>query len=297
MKSAICCFAWASAILFAMSASRGQFTQPADRDSALLKDLPATRPDPAPAKYQIIIDTSATPDLADWADKELRPVLEKWYPKIVEMLPSDGYKAPQRFTVQFRADRDGVADTSATHVNCYARWFRANLKGEAKGAAVHEMVHVVQQYGRVGRRAAVNPGWLVEGIADYIRWYIYEPESRGADVRDPSNVRYNDSYRPTANFINWVSGKYDKDLVLKLNTAMRQGKYNEELWKQYTGKTADELGEEWKQGLESSSPRTVQGERQARAGPDQSDGATTWDAGGPFLVATRGRMGCADRSY
>jgi hypothetical protein len=214
-----------------------------------LTDLPSTRPDTA-ASYQITIDTSATPDLADWAEKELRPVLEEWYPKIVAMLPSDGYEAPRRFTVLFRDDWDGVADTSATHVNCYAKWFRENLKGEAKGAVVHELVHVVQQYRQLDRRAARNPGWLVEGIADYVRWYKYEPQSHGAEVHRSSHAHYNDSYRPTANFLNWASGKYDKDLVVELNSAMRHGKYSDELWKQCTGKTATELGDEWKKSLE-----------------------------------------------
>ena len=34
-----------------------------------------------------------------------------------------------------------------------------------------------------------------------------------------------------------------------LNAAMRQGNYSPELWKQITGKTAEELDEEWKQTL------------------------------------------------
>ena len=58
------------------------------------------------------------------------------------------------------------------------------------------------------------------------------------------------SYRVSANFLNYVSEHYDKDLVKKLNAALRQGKYSEDLWKQYTGKTAPELAEEWKQSLE-----------------------------------------------
>lgn len=232
-------------VIFLLSGS-DSFGQANDRNAAgLLTDLPATRPATQEAKYEITVDTSATPDLADWAEKELRPVLEEWYPKIVDMLPSEGYEAPKRFTVEFK-DGNGVADTRGTHVNCYAKWFRKNLKGEAKGAVVHEMVHVVQQYHPVGRHAAGNPGWLVEGIADYVRWYKYEPQSHGADVSNPSAVHYNDAYRPTANFLNWASGKYDKDLVLKLNTAMRQGKYSDDLWKEYTGKKVEELGEEWK---------------------------------------------------
>ena len=38
-------------------------------------------------------------------------------------------------------------------------------------------------------------------------------------------------------------------MVKQLNTALRQGKYDEDLWKQLTGKSAEELGDEWKQSL------------------------------------------------
>ena len=213
---------------------------------------PAQTQQGEPWTFEIAIDTHATPDLSDWAEKELRPVLEIWYPKIVAMLPSDGFEAPRRVEIQFRDDRDGVADTVGTHVNCYARWFRANLEGEARGAVVHELVHVVQQYG--WRHARHNPGWLVEGVADYVRWFKYEPQSHGADVRNPARVLYNDSYRPTANFLNWATEKYDRDLVVQLNTAMREGKYSSDLWKKYTGKTADELGQEWKDQLPKHEP-------------------------------------------
>jgi len=116
-------------------------------------------------------------------------------------------------------------------------------------------VHVVQQYGRARRtnpNATRTPGWLVEGIADYIRWFLYEPETRGAEVtgRNISRARYNSSYRITGNFLNWVTETYDHDIARKLNAAARQGKYNEDLWKTYTGHTVQELGDEWKQSLE-----------------------------------------------
>ena len=78
-----------------------------------------------------------------------------------------------------------MAATGGTRVTCAAEWFRRNLEGEAKGAVVHELVHVVQQYGRARRNnpdATRPPGWLVEGIPDYIRWFLYEPQSRGAEI-------------------------------------------------------------------------------------------------------------------
>lgn len=202
-------------------------------------------------KYQITIDTSETPDLKDWATTNLAPVVKKWYPKLVEMLPSEGYQAPTNATITFSKDMRGVAATGGTRIRCAASWFQNNLNGEANGAIVHELIHVVQNYG-LGRRnnpnATRTPGWVVEGIPDYIRWFIYEPESKGAEItkRNFERAHYDGNYRITANFINWVVQKYDPKIVPKINAAAREGKYHEDLWKEYTGKTVQELGEEWR---------------------------------------------------
>lgn len=205
--------------------------------------------------YEGVIDTSATPDLTEWANEELAPVVKEWYPKIVKLLPSDGFQAPRSFSITFSPSYRGVAATGGTRVSCAAEWFRRNLDGEAKGAVVHELVHVVQQYGRARRNnpdATRPPGWLVEGIPDYIRWFLYEPQSRGAEIsqRNLSRARYDGSYRISANFLNWVTDRYDRDVVAKLNSALRDGRYKEDLWTDYTDRTLAELGDEWKTGLE-----------------------------------------------
>ncbi|MEY2428472.1 MAG: hypothetical protein QOJ40_1357 [Verrucomicrobiota bacterium] len=206
-------------------------------------------------KYQFTVDASETPDLTDWAHQVVVPMAREWYPKIVKMLPSEGFEAPTKFSILFVKDMRGVADTSGTRIRCAADWFRRNLQGEALGAIFHEMVHVVQQYGRARRDnpdAVRTPGWLTEGIADYIRWYQFEPQSHGADItkRNLARAKYDASYRPTANFLNWVSEKYAKNLVPDLNAAIRQGKYSADLWKADTGHTVEELGAEWKKLLE-----------------------------------------------
>ena len=41
---------------------------------------------------------------------------------------------------------------------------------------VHETTHVVQAY-----RRGARPGWLVEGISDYIRFFKFEPGKLGSD--------------------------------------------------------------------------------------------------------------------
>jgi hypothetical protein len=202
--------------------------------------------------YSYRINLSDAPDLAPWTEQELIPVIKRWYPRIVALLPCPGFEAPSEVTIRFRHGmRQTPAAAIRNQISCNIEWFRRNLKGEAVGSVVHELVHVAQQYGRArqsGRTTSRTPGWLTEGIADYVRWFWYEPESRGADItkNNFSRAQYNASYRITGNFLDWVSRNYDEAIVRKLNAAARQGEYREELWKESTGKSVQELGDEWK---------------------------------------------------
>ena len=186
-------------------------------------------------KYEIVFDTTGAPELRGWVDKQLKPICHEWYPKLVEQLPSENYEAPQKFIIYFRNDMDGVAYTMGTQIHCAGVWFSRNLDGEAKGAVVHEMVHMVQQY-----RSRRNPGWLVEGLCDYIRWFQYEPANARPRVNF-SRANYDDSYRTTGAFLNYVVDKHGEEIIPKLNAAMREDRYSDELWKEYTGKSAPDL--------------------------------------------------------
>jgi hypothetical protein len=197
----------------------------------------------------IAIDTSAAPELADWAEHQLAPVLAVWYPKIVALLPSAGFTGPPAYSIIVQK-MDGVAYTAGTNVFVSEKWIQEQMNGEAIGSLVHESVHVVQQYHGFG------PSWLVEGIADYVRWFKYEPQSHGADIVWMRNLRafsprYDASYRISANFLDWVSVNYDSNVVAELNADLRQGKYTRDFWKRHTNKTAPELGDEWKQQIEA----------------------------------------------
>lgn len=205
-------------------------------------------------QYQITIDTTQAAHLTEWARDELAPVVQQWYPRIVELLPSDNFTAPRSVSITFTPEYRGVAAASGTRIQGSPTWFQRNLDGEAKGAIVHELVHVVQQYGR-GRRgnrqATRPPGWLVEGIADYIRWFLYEPETRGAEITRAGleSARHDASYRISGNFLNWVTHTHAEELVPKLNAALRAGSYRESLWHELTGKTLGELEEQWRAAL------------------------------------------------
>jgi hypothetical protein len=86
------------------------------------------------------------------------------------------------------------------------------------------MVHIVQQYRRA-RGGNRNPGWMVEGLADYIRWFLYEPENLRPRP-NPARANYDDSYRTTAAFLAYVKETHDKEIIKKFNAAMRGGKYS-----------------------------------------------------------------------
>jgi hypothetical protein len=182
-------------------------------------------------KYEFTIDTSETPELKVWAD-QLRPLVEDWYPKIVNYFPSDGYEAPRKFTITFK-NMDGVAYASGTNIVCAAAWFKAHP--DDQGAVIHELVHVVQQY-----RSRRNPSWLVEGVADYLRWFKYEPVAKRPRP-NPARAKYTDSYQTTGAFLEYVANFREPQIAVRLNAAMRQGRYQPELWQEYTGMSVEEL--------------------------------------------------------
>ncbi len=203
-------------------------------------------------RYKFTIDTTVAPELHEWTEAALQPVIQTWYPKIVDMLPSEGFQAPQQVHFQYLPSdqmRGIPAWAQNGTISMNAGWFRNELNREARGAVVHEMVHVVQDYQRArGRRGA--PGWIVEGIPDYIRWFLYEPESKGALLSNEalSRAKHDASYRTTANFIDWVIRHHDQggDLLRRLNAAAREGKYSSQTWQELTGKSEQELADAWK---------------------------------------------------
>jgi hypothetical protein len=147
------------------------------------------------------------------------------------------------------------AYASGPTISMNAEWFRGQLNGEARGAVVHEMVHVVQGYSgrnRRGRGVVAPPGWIVEGIPDHIRWFLFEPESGGAKLSAErlKEAKHDASYRTSANFIDWVIRNHPNDgrFLEQLNAAAREGRYSGETWKELTGKTEQELADSWRRG-------------------------------------------------
>ena len=206
--------------------------------------------------FKIVLDSTASPDLLPWFKETAIPVLMKWYPKVTELIHIEGQTpdAPKVFHIELTEgkllNRDGIpAFASGPKMTVSSKFMRDHMKDEAVGCLVHEMVHVVQ-FGKGKRAHRSAPSWLLEGATDYIRWFLFEPESKGAVIRDPDRVHYNDSYRTTANFIDWATRKYARDLVQKIHIALHQG-YKVDDWKTWTGKPVEELEAEWKADLKA----------------------------------------------
>lgn len=201
----------------------------------------ASEPAVAIFRYPVefAVDTADAPEMQEWAEKAAR-ICERAYPMINEELRSDGFKPPQQVKMSLKTTYQGVAATDGDKITGSVKFFKDHP--DDVGAMVHETVHVVQNYRQEG-----NPGWLVEGVADYVRFFKFEPGNLGPI--DPKRAHYNGSYRVTAAFLAYLTEKYDKDLVLKLNKLMRDGKYKPEVFQELTGKSVEDLDEEWRATL------------------------------------------------
>jgi hypothetical protein len=101
---------------------------------------------------------------------------------------------------------------------------------------IHELSHVVQSYPR-------GVGWITEGIADYVRYFKYEPKP--APPKVGAKASYKDGYKTSATFLSWLEKSKDKDIISKLNLALRTSSYKEDLFKEWTGSDLDTLWKEF----------------------------------------------------
>jgi hypothetical protein len=191
-----------------------------------------TRDSAQAPKIEITLDTTDAPEMAEWAEKA-KKTCEDSYPMIVQLLGEEGYKPPTKTKIVFK-HMDGVAHTAGGTITCSAQWFTDHP--DDVGAVIHELCHVVQRY-----RSHQPPGWVTEGIADYVRWFNFEPESRHPHVRNPRRAKYTDSYQTTAAFFDWIVKNKDSQFATRLNAAARRGEYKPELFSEYAGKPLDDL--------------------------------------------------------
>ncbi len=132
----------------------------------------------------------------------------------------------------------GVAETDNGKVTISSLWM--HLHPEDIDVITHEVMHIVQDYGESN-----GPGWLTEGIADYVR-YKFGVNNAAAKWALPDykpTQKYTDAYRVTARFLLWMEEKVKPGIVKELDSQLRTHTFTDNTWQQLTGKTLDEL---WK---------------------------------------------------
>lgn len=201
----------------------------------------------------IEIDVTDSPESKEWAETG-KALLEEWYGKLTQLLATDGvdpmtgrqtgnaFKRPDKIRLVFKKELNVPAYASGAEITISGKWIADHP--DDLGVVIHEAVHVIQQYPNYDGKQ----GWLVEGIADYIRWWRYEPELHSGSSRTRINfasAKYTDAYRTTAKFLAWASRKYDMRLVPALDKAMRDSRDPMPVFEAVTGKSAEDLWDEF----------------------------------------------------
>ncbi|MCW5947105.1 MAG: DUF4157 domain-containing protein [Fimbriimonadales bacterium] len=188
----------------------------------------------------VVLDVSEFPESKAWGEAA-KALVERWFPIVTSMLATQDYRVPDQIRIRILPTANAPAFASGNTITINGKWITD--RPDDLGMVIHELVHVVQQYPRNDKK----PGWLVEGIADYIRWWRYEPEAPRPRI-DYEKANFTDSYRTTAYFLAWVSRRYDMRLVPTLDLALRKAEDPMPIFRQLTEKNVEEL---WKEFIAS----------------------------------------------
>lgn len=198
---------------------------------------PLAKPLPVPT---INLDVTDAPYTKAWGEKA-KEVVISWYPMVTSLLATETWKAPNEINIVIKKELNVPAYAAGNTLTINGKWITDHP--DDVGVMVHELAHIVQSY----PRNKVDTGWLVEGIADYIRWWRYEPEAPRPRI-NVEKAKYTDAYRTTAYWLAWVSRKYDMRLVPALDAELRKGDDPMPIFEKFTKKKADEL---WKEFIDS----------------------------------------------
>jgi hypothetical protein len=137
----------------------------------------------------------------------------------------------------------GVAEASGNRILFSTAYMNAHPTDI--DIVTHEGMHLVQGYGY-----GSGPVWLTEGIADFIR-YKYGVDNIGSKWYLPdfspqhNEKKYENSYRITARFFEWIDQKVKPGMIIQIDKELRNRTYNQDTWVKLSGKTIDELWDEY----------------------------------------------------
>ncbi len=174
----------------------------------------------------------------DWG-RHAEGLAAAWYPILCRLLATDDWTPPRTIRLVMKKELAAPGVTSGDTIQVSSKWVAEHP--DDFGLVIHELTHVVQAYPNRGDK----PGWLVEGIADYIRYWRFEPE-RPHSPPGPQ-ASYRDGYGTTGDFLAWLVHKHDHRIVHRLDSALRKGQFREAIFQETTGKDLDTLWNEYRQ--------------------------------------------------
>lgn len=202
---------------------------------------------PAVSTPQVKLDFESEPDDSTkaWAEEAAKHITE-WWAHVARMLATENFKSPEQLVVHFKNELRVPAYRTPEGLFISVAWIKR--RPDDFGMVIHEMTHAIQDYRRTPRSA----GWLVEAIADYIRYWHYEPEAPHPRF-DPAKATWRDAYTAAPHFLAWLVHKYDRRIVRNLDAALRAGTYEDAIFEKLTGKKLEVLWEDFVAPLKRSS--------------------------------------------
>ncbi|MEI7822374.1 MAG: basic secretory protein-like protein [Verrucomicrobiota bacterium] len=167
--------------------------------------LPLTAKIVATPKVKIVFAGEPTTAVRAWADEAAHVVIE-WWPQVAHLLSTDDFHSPEQLTLTFKKELKGPAHRTTDGLFIGIPWITAHP--DDFGMIIHEMTHAIQD----DHGAPRDEGWLVEGIADNIRYWHHEPEVPHSRI-DSTKASYRDGYSTTGAFLAWIMVKYDRRTV------------------------------------------------------------------------------------
>ncbi|WP_172683257.1 basic secretory protein-like protein [Verrucomicrobium spinosum] len=143
---------------------------------------------------KVTVDTSGAPECADWAERA-KEMVELWHPIVSAYLDAPLDPSEKEIHLVFK-EMKGVAATSKNVITIASGWVKSHPND--LGMVLHELVHVVQDY------PPTQSVWLIEGIADYIRFWMAEPEGQPKQFNRAKD-NYRNGYRTTG--ASWPGSK------------------------------------------------------------------------------------------
>jgi hypothetical protein len=156
------------------------------------------------------------------------------YPALLKRLDNPMKPARRHVALVFKRGMPVPAYSSGGEISISIDWLKQNPDDIA--LLTHELTHIVQDY------PGGEPGWLVEGIADYTR-HVYGPKHQpGWKLPEAFTPKqsYTDGYRTTAKFLLWLEGQHP-GLIDKLHRRLQTRQFEVGDFKRLTGKTVDAL--------------------------------------------------------